>query len=188
MSVAWRCFVSVPMGNELRVDLAAAVERWQSRAELAGLRWSEPAAWHLTLAFLGDTAPGSVDTLAHELEAVAARHVPFTLPTGELGGFPSAGRARVAWYGVDDPDGRLRRLADDVGRAVDLQPDRLFTAHVTLGRARGASLDLRDWVSDGGAPRGALAVDRMELLRSHMGRGPAHYETLASVPLVRPAA
>jgi 2'-5' RNA ligase len=173
------------MGDDLRRDLASALAGWRSRDDLAALRWSEPDAWHLTLAFLGDVTPDRVGTLAEELARVATRHDAFDLPAGGLGGFPAAGRARVAWYGIGDPDGRLRRLADDVGRAVDLVPDRPFAAHVTLARARGRSIDLRDWVREGDEPTGSLAVDRVELMRSHLGRGPSHYETLASVPLRR---
>lgn len=187
MSGAWRCFVSVPIGEKLRSDMASALETWRPRPDLVALRWSDPGSWHLTLAFLGDTDPGRIGALAAELEALATRHRPIRVRTGGLGGFPAGSRARVAWYGVEDPDGSLRRLADDVGRAVDVEPDRHFTAHVTLGRSRAGAIDLRAWIRDGGAPEGNLDVDRVELLRSHVGRGPAHYEALASAPLGRPA-
>jgi len=185
VSDAWRCFVAVSLGDELRATLASAVATWQERDDLAGLRWSDPTSWHLTLAFLGDVDSGSIHEVADSLEAVAAGHRPMNLGTGGLGGFPSASRARVAWYGVEDRGGRLRRLADDVGIAVDLDPDRPFNGHVTLGRARGAAIDLRAWVRDGRPPSGRLPLERIELMRSHVGRGPAHYETLASVPLGR---
>jgi 2'-5' RNA ligase len=92
----------------------------------------------------------------------------------------------VAWYGVADPDRRLRRLAADVGRAVDLEPDRPFAPHVTLARSRGAHVDLRRWIDEATAPEGSLDVDRVELIRSHLGRGPAHYETIASAVLRSP--
>jgi RNA 2',3'-cyclic 3'-phosphodiesterase len=184
---AWRCFVAVTLGDELRATLASSVATWQAREDLAGLRWSDPVSWHLTLAFLGDLEPASIRDVTGRLATVAAGHPPMTLFTGGLGGFPSDSRARVAWYGVEGHGHRLRRLADDVGRAVDLDPDRPFNGHVTLGRARGAAVDLRAWVRDGRPPRGQLGVERIELMRSHVGRGPAHYETLASVPLGRPA-
>ena len=183
MSDAWRCFVAVSLGDELRATLAASVAAWKGHDDLAGLRWSDPPGWHLTLAFLGDIDAGSVGDVADALRAVGAGHRPMTLDTGGLGGFPSAARARVAWYGVEDRGGRLRHLADDVGVAVDLEPDRPFNAHVTLGRARGAAIDLRGWIGRADPPSGRLRVERIELMRSHVDRGPAHYETLASVPL-----
>jgi hypothetical protein len=33
------------------------------------------------------------------------------------------------------------------------------------------------------AAPGTLRVDRLVLFRSHLGRGPAHYEAIATVPL-----
>ena len=183
MSDAWRCFVAVSLGDELRATLATSVAAWKGHDDLMRLRWSDPASWHLTLAFLGDIDAESVGVVADALRTVSAGHRPMALDTGGLGGFPSAARARVAWYGVHDPGGRLRHLADDVGTAVDLEPDRPFNAHVTLGRARGAAIDLRAWMKRADPPEGRLAVERIELMRSHVGRGPAHYETLASAPL-----
>lgn len=186
MSGAWRCFVAVPIGEELRVDLASALEGWQSRDDLAPLHWSDPSSWHVTLAFLGETDPATIGVLAARLELVAAAHAAFALATGGLGGFPSASRARVAWYGIEDRDGRLRRLAGAVGNAVDREPDREFTAHLTLGRTRAGSIDLRDWARDAKPPDGRLSVDRVDLVRSHLGTGLVQHETLASVWLGSP--
>ncbi len=183
MTDAWRCFVSVPIPDGLRASLGEAVDGWRSRPDLAGLRWTDPNAWHLTLAFLGATDPGAVDRLGARLASIAAGHRRFDLPTGGLGGFPSDGRARVAWYGIEDPDGRLRSLADDVGRGVDLEADRQFTAHLTLGRTGRDRLDLRPWIREADAPRGTLKVASIELMRSHPGRGPGRYESLASARL-----
>jgi len=183
MSEAWRCFVAAPLGAELAARLSEAVDQWRDRPDLAGLRWGDPANWHLTFVFLGDVDPGTIDALTDRLAAAAARHEPTRVATGGLGGFPSSTRARVAWYGVGDPEARLRALADDVGRAVDLDPDRPFNAHVTLGRARGPALDLRTWVRDAAPPVGHLDVDRLELVRSRPGGDPVHYEALASVSL-----
>ena len=59
----WRCFVAVPIGEALRRDLAAAVEGWRIRPDLAGLRWTEPQSWHVTLAFLGPIEASSVTGL-----------------------------------------------------------------------------------------------------------------------------
>jgi 2'-5' RNA ligase len=185
-AAGWRCFVAVPIGERLRRDLAACLEGWTTRDDLAGLRWSERDAWHVTLAFLGDTDPAAVDGIVSELRRVADGHEAFSLTTGGLGGFASSARARVAWYGVADPDRRLRRLAADVGRAVDLEPDRPFAPHVTLARSRGPHVDLRRWIAEATAPDGTLDVERVELIRSHLGRGPAHYETIASAALRSP--
>jgi 2'-5' RNA ligase len=183
MGERWRLFVALPIGEELRASLATAVDGWRDRPDLGGLRWTDPAAWHVTLHFLGATEPEDVPGILRALEDVAATHAPMRLATGALGGFPSAGRARVAWYGVAGPAGSLRRLADEVRRALAPDEATRFRPHVTVARARGEPVDLRGWIADADAPSGELAVDRMQLMRSHLGGGPARYETIAAVPI-----
>ena len=180
MTDRWRLFVAVPIGEQLRRDLADAAVRWRARADLQGLRWTDPADWHLTLAFLGATDPAALRRLTEALEVVATTHEPVELPTGGVGAFPSARRARVAWYGVGDPEGRLARLADAVRRAVGVDAATSFRAHLTLGRARRDPIDLRPWLQDAEPPVGRLAVEGVQLMRSHLGHGPARYEVVSS--------
>lgn len=182
MTDSWRCFVAVPMGQELTAALAPLLDEWRGRPDLVGLRWSEPDAWHLTLAFLGDTAAADVPRLAAALEA-ARGHEVGVLRTSGLGGFPSMSRARVAWCGVTDPAGRLGTLAEAVCHALALPVGDPFRPHVTLARARSAPVDLRPWASSASALDSRVHVDRVELMRSHLGQGPARYEVLTSVPL-----
>lgn len=183
MGETWRLFVAVPIGDELRRSLAEAVEGWRRRPDLEGLRWTDPAGWHLTLAFLGATDPQAVPDVVAALRSVAASHAPMTLEGGRPGGFPSAGRARVAWYGIDDPDSRLRNLARDLRVVLGVDRASPFRPHLTVARAKEAAVDLRRWVAEAGAPSGRVEVGTVELLRSHLGRGPARYETIVSVEL-----
>ncbi|MCV0403697.1 MAG: RNA 2',3'-cyclic phosphodiesterase [Chloroflexi bacterium] len=183
----WRCFVAVPIGEDLRTSLEQAVATWRTRPDLAGLRWSEPKQWHVTIAFIGDVAPSWVDRALPMLAAVAANHDSVTLKAGGVGAFPRARAARVAWYGVDDADGALDRLSLDAGQGLGLASEHPLRPHVTLARARSGPVDLRAWVADASAPWGTLIVDRLELMRSRLGSGPAVYETLGSMPLRRTA-
>ena len=181
----WRCFVAIPLGHELRRDLAAAVDRWWDRPDCAGLRWTDPEAWHLTLAFIGDVEPAHVEVWAGAIATAAEPEAAMTLTTGEVGAFPRSARASVAWYGIADPDGSLARLAAAVRRSVrlpaDLQP---FRPHVTLARTRvSGHADLRAWVREADAPAGRLEVDSVNLMRSHLGSGPARYEVLSTIRL-----
>lgn len=185
MTESWRCFVAVPIGPELRAALATSVADWCRMPDLAGLRWAEPEAWHLTLAFLGDIPAADLPRLNAALEAAGRGHEVGELRTGGLGAFPSASRARVAWCGVADPFGRLSALAESVREALALRGEP-FRAHVTLARARSAPVDLRRWVASP-VPDIRVPVDRVELMRSHLGQGPARYEVLASVALGVPA-
>lgn len=176
---AWRCFVAVPIGNDLRASLRSAVEMWRSRPDLANLRWTDPDAWHLTLAFLGDVDPSRVPHLRAALAHAVMHHEPMHLVTGGLGAFPSPSRARVAWYGVADADHRLARLADSIADAFALDRPDPFRPHITLARARRAPVDLWGWLASASAPGGSIRVDRIELMRSAQSR----YESLGDVAL-----
>lgn len=185
----WRCFVAVSLDDALRDDLAEAVATWRRRPDVAELRWSEPSGWHLTIAFLGAADPAGVPRLLERLGNAAADHRPMRLTTGGLGGFPSAARARVAWLGVADPDGALGSLARDVRAALELDVGAPFRGHITLARSRRAPVDLRGWVASAtdAAPSRSIEVDRLTLMRSHVGGGAARYDPLGSVPLGVPA-
>jgi 2'-5' RNA ligase len=184
MTDRWRCFVAVPLDASVRTALVRAREPWLDRPDLDGLRWSDPAAWHLTLAFLGDVDASAVSEVAAAAGAVAERHGPMRLPAGGVGAFPVPARARVAWYGIDDPRSRLAALARDLGEALHVEVGDPFRPHITLARARRDPLDLRRWLADAAetAPS-TIAVQRIELMRSHRGSGPAAYETLVSISL-----
>ena len=179
----WRLFVAVSIAEELRAALAGSVARWSSRPDLASLRWTDPDAWHVTLHFLGATDPAEVPPITDALARVAVRHEPMRLATGGIGGFPSPTRARVAWYGVADPDRRLRQLSDDVRNAIGAEGPNRFRAHITLARARSEPVDLRSWIADASVPDATLDVTQLHLMRSHLGPGPARYEAVAAMPL-----
>ena len=185
MTERWRCFVAAPLEASVRAALEHAREPWLARPDLRGLRWTDPAAWHLTLAFLGDVEASAVPDLAAAVREAAGRHDPMRLPAGGAGAFPGPARARVAWYGIADPQSRLADLARELGVALRVGVGDPFRPHVTLARARRAPVDLRRWITDAtvAAPSTTIAVERLELLRSHVGREPAAYETLASMPL-----
>lgn len=187
MTEAWRLFLAVPLGVELRGDLSRAVATWRSRDDLAGLRWVEPESWHVTLAFLGSVPASDLSRVIAAAERVARAHGSMTLSTGGPGAFPSPRRARVAWHGIADSDGRLAALATDLREALGLADASPLRAHVTLARARREPVDMRPWLARASAPEGELLVDRVDVMRSHTGAGPARYETLASIPLGVPA-
>ena len=184
----WRCFVGVPIGEPLGDDLRAALATLQAAASgQAGaddLRWIDPAAWHLTLAFLGETPSQDVPRLAEALVEVASNHAAFAIPTGGLGAFPSRSEVRILWYGLADRSRRLAELAVAVRAAAGFETASPFRAHLTLARARGdRGVPLPPATWDVPMTAGKLAIDHLVLYRSHVGSGPARYEPLAAVPL-----
>jgi 2'-5' RNA ligase len=187
MTERWRCFIAAPIDEGLRRSLAEARAAWLDRPDLAGLRWTDPMRWHLTLAFLGDVDRTHVPVISERVASLAGSQRALRLPTGGLGAFPDASRARVAWYGIGDPDRRLAGIARDLAMALRLGTAD-FRPHLTLARARGRPVDLRAWIREASptTPTMMLNVSRLEVMRSHRGDRRVAYEELASLPLGGP--
>jgi 2'-5' RNA ligase len=58
--------------------------------------------------------------------------------------------------------------------------------HLTLARASKRGADARDAVVEVASVMAAWEADEVALVRSHVGGGPARYETVATFPLVGP--
>jgi RNA 2',3'-cyclic 3'-phosphodiesterase len=185
----WRCFVAVPVPDDLRAGLAAAVDRWKHEPGAPDLRWTDPDGWHVTLAFLGATDPATVDGLRRGLESVTRQLPPQFSPvlvrTGPLGSFPRAAAAQSVWLGIDDPRRQLQDLAYAVQTVVLPQERwRRLRPHLTLGRSRiRRGEPLESWFATRTFPPADFAVEDVVLFRSHLGRGPAQYEELARLRL-----
>lgn len=177
---AWRCFVAVPIDDGLRRDLERAARAWREVHAADDLRWTDPAGWHLTLAFLGETDPDRIAGIRIALDEVAAEAATFGVTTSTLGAVPSPGVARIVWLSFDDSDGRLARLAGETARAVGVDRPAAFRPHLTIARARrGRSrVRLERWLEAARPPVRRVAVERLALFRSHLGTGSARYETL----------
>jgi 2'-5' RNA ligase len=144
--------------------------------------------WHLTTAFYGDVPEAHVPGLTARLQRAAARTEQFGLLLAGAGTFPArAGRARQVWAGVTGDVGALTRLAERcaaAGRREGLAAEaRRYRPHLTLGRARGQSVDATSTVATLSSYRGEpWTVTRLTLVRSTLG-APVRHEPLAELPL-----
>jgi 2'-5' RNA ligase len=96
-----------------------------------------------------------------------------------LGAFPRVNRARILWLGVSDGADRLVALAEKVEaasrRAGFAAESRPFKPHLTLSRIEPPRA-VSDIVSRHAPIRASMTADRVSLIRSVLGGGPAKYE------------
>ena len=135
-----RLFVAVVPPDEVLAELAAAVT--PLRAGRPELRWTGPADWHLTLAFLGEVPEAVLPELSVRLERAARRHPAQRLALRGAGAFPRTARATVLWAGLSADTAPLAALAASVAagarRAGAPPPDegRRYRPHITIARSR----------------------------------------------------
>lgn len=166
--------------------LRATVSR-QGLGDLDGaLHWTDPVTWHLTLAFLGETAEDQLPDLERRLARAAARHPALSLEVTGGGRFGD----RVLYTKIGGDRDQLRRLAaslDAAARRAGLsREERHYRPHLTLARGR-PGCDLRPLTAVLGSYRGpSWTSTEIQLVRSRLGAGPQRtslYETIRSWPL-----
>jgi 2'-5' RNA ligase len=191
----WRLFIAIPLPDEARQLLARITE--SLAAHDWPVRWVATDAAHLTLHFLGNTAPERAELLRLGLSRAIASHGAFTISTGALGAFPDLRDPRVLWLGLTGDTTALANLHRDLGRSLQALGFEIdggrFHPHLTLGRLREetpsrlkaeirATFDDPDLLAVVGE-RALIDVRQAILYRSFLERGGARHEPLASYSL-----
>ncbi len=191
-----RLFVAVPIADEARRGIGELVERVRAGVEGQrgrggpSVRWVQLDNLHLTIRFLGATAPELVADAADAVHDAARRQQAFDVTIAGAGAFPSADRPRTLWLGIAGGAVGLGGLAATLDQALEARgwpsEERPFRAHLTLARADGVhagprTARLLESTADG--RRWTFRADRLVLFESHLGGGPARYEPLLSAPI-----
>lgn len=136
-----RLFIAVPVSPEVKKDVGSMIE--VLRRGGADFKWVNPENVHLSVAFLGETAPENVPALEEALSRAAKGRKPFALSFQGLDAFNSLDYPRVLWVpvreGLEALEDLARALRGDLEKAGFLPEDerrRDFRAHLTLGRMR----------------------------------------------------
>lgn len=176
-----RTFVAVFPPPEVRETLFRAAHDLPASEDF---RLVGPEKIHLTLKFLGDVAEDDLGRVSQALEPVREGHEPFEVSTSGFGAFPSGRRARILWAGVEEGSGPLRALAREVEELLEPagfeREGRPYVPHLTLGRARGRPVKLKD--EGVSAPALRFTVSGVDLVRSVPGDAGITYSVLASYP------
>jgi 2'-5' RNA ligase len=158
--------------------------------EAGRLRWAVTENLHLTVRFLGATAPDRVPDVVAATESAARMTAPFTVRLAGAGAFPAPDRPRVVWLGIVEGTPRLAALAGALsGELADRgwdRDERPFRAHLTLGRADGvpgAGRAVAALADAAASLDAAWTVDRLVVYQSDLERGPVRYRPLATALL-----
>jgi RNA 2',3'-cyclic 3'-phosphodiesterase len=132
-----RTFIGLPLCLEqgtldARLDLMSALEGER-------ISWVDPARFHVTLRFLGDTTVSAIQNIGQALHTGLSIPVRTRLELTGLDSFGPRKRPRVIWVGFEQTDffESLKYEVDRVLESCGIQAEQqAFRAHLTLGRIR----------------------------------------------------
>lgn len=133
-----RAFVAIELPEEVKRFLG----RWTERLKRCGapVRWTKPAAMHLTLKFMGDTAEELLPRVDELLTEAVKDCECLPLAVKGFGTFPERGKPRIVWAGIDDYSDGLPNLVSHIETALEPEgfprEKRPYTAHLTIGRVK----------------------------------------------------
>ncbi|HEV3225279.1 MAG TPA: 2'-5' RNA ligase family protein [Acidimicrobiales bacterium] len=163
-----RLFVAVRPPGEV-VEALAAVPRPVSDA----VRWTGAGQWHVTLRFFGEVDDAT--PITSTLNGALLDAQPVVVRIGPRATTLGRGVVCLPVDGLRDLAGRIAEATRDHGARP---PARAFHGHLTLARTKGRRPPI-----DGFALDASWTVGEVELVRSHLGGGPARYEPLATFVL-----
>ena len=176
----YRLFVAIRPPEDIRDLLLDAMD------DSADFRWQDEEQLHLTLRFVGEVERPVADDLAAELSRI--RLQPFELRIAGTGRFEQRNSGAL-WAGVE-PKPPLAALAAKIERAciaVGLEPERrAFHPHITLARWKGhrGHEVARFLERTRGLASEAFEVRNLILFESRLSKHGAHYEEVATYPLI----
>jgi RNA 2',3'-cyclic 3'-phosphodiesterase len=151
--------------------------------KIRGVRWTDAAQMHLTLAFFGDV-PEDVDlALRERLNAI--EFGAFFLPIAGAGTFPSKGSPKIIWIGVGRGHPHLfqvHKRVQEAALAAGLEPElRPWHPHITLARCRDvAPQSIRKFLQSNVDDAGMIRVEGFHLYSSKLTpAGPIHTRELS---------
>ncbi len=132
-----RLFIGIPLASATAHELAGVVNQLRSQTpEYADtLRWSAPESWHITLQFLGSSAPQQYECISNRLGE--RRHSAFEIQLGALDTFDRTG---VLFVDVRVTPQLLALQQSVIAATVPCgftPEDRPYRPHITLARRKG---------------------------------------------------
>lgn len=183
----YRLFLALPVPESIRQALVQAQQSLRALVPDWRISWVKPEHMHLTLQFLGETAPGRCQRLECLLSQLIPGFPALELELGTLDAFPSLAQPRVIFWAVL-PEPTLmtlqRSLESQLCELGYAREQRHYHPHLTLGRIRQSLGDILYPLPQHFAQQTLRwQTDRVELIQSELLPAGPRYHLRASYPL-----
>jgi 2'-5' RNA ligase len=177
-----RSFIAFDIDSESVLKRMAEVQTMLTKTG-ADLRLVEPKNIHMTLRFLGNITPSTVEKIFEEMKKV--QFTPFDVRLHGVGAFPNPRYPRVVWAGITQGADQLRSIFEQLEPkllGLGFAPDpKGFSPHLTIARVRSGRnrVELAKCLSENeNCEFGVIDAKCLKLKRSDLTpRGPI-YSTL----------
>ena len=110
------------------------------KANQKAVKWVRKENIHITLRFIGPTAPGEVVKINRLLREISGQNSDLSLTVSGTGCFPKKERPRILWLGVNGDVAELKLLVEMITSEMDQlgypQEEHNYSSHITIGRIR----------------------------------------------------
>ncbi len=189
-----RAFLASELPPSLQDAIQSATADLRTTLGSEVIRWIPAHNIHLTLKFLGDVSPSSLDLIKQMLLAEAGQYKAFDILIEGIGCYPSPRRPRILWVGMHAPAtlASLQRGIDSAAARLGYESEeREFSPHLTIGRVRQniSSTDLQKVRAALEQTRvgnlGSAHVDAVCLFKSDLQPAGSVYTRLFAAPLLK---
>lgn len=133
-----RLFIAVNLDEELKKRILPLQE--ELKRTNADVKWVAVENLHLTLKFLGEVSEEKTTQIEQIVTPILVNFSPFEMELCGFGVFPNTNYPRVIWLGIREGSEELKILSEEIENCLIplgfSKEERLFTAHLTLGRMR----------------------------------------------------
>ncbi len=181
-----RLFIAIKPDSTVFNAIKAFQMELRSACPYKEIRWVNPAQFHLTLQFLGETSQSDLPKLISNMKTVAEKSKPFNLHYEGVGYFGSAIKPRVLWLSTKKSS-ELKELFNQILTATTFlpieNPGRL-TPHITLARFSNSIIKedaqkITNYINSLEKPDlGITQTDAIELIESKLTPNGPIYKTL----------
>lgn len=122
-----RTFIAIELPKKIK-DYLSDIQK-KLVVSGADVKWVKPDNIHLTLKFLGEISPETLDQTNQTLEKICADKKAFCVNLSSVGVFPDIDRPKVVWIGINKGSPEISQIARELGKD-SLSP------HITLARVK----------------------------------------------------
>jgi len=134
-----RAFIALEIPKPILENIQTQTKDLRENINSSLVRWVPFTNIHLTVKFLGDVPQANLVFVKQMLTHAAKVNAPFDIQLTHLGSFPTPGRPRVLWIGIQAPAAleALHQSIEIASNRLGYTPEpRAFSPHLTLGRVR----------------------------------------------------